>query len=242
MKNVFLKIFFSLVFLAGLALAPGAGASYPEIQGRVNDYAGILNAGTKSQLESTLADFDRQTTNEIVVAIVPALDGIDIDTYRNELFEKWAIGKKDRDNGVLLVIGLAERKVGIEVGYGLEGALPDVTTSSIIRNEITPSFKQEDYDTGIQRGVSAIMAAIQGEYTATDYQSSEAPDWVALLIFAAIVFIFIILPIIFRGTGRGGRSGGFFWYGGGGGGGGFSGGGFSGGGGGSGGGGSSGGW
>lgn len=245
MKNRFLKIVFSLVLLAGLVFAIGARAAYPELQGRANDYAGVLSSQTKAELEQQLADFDQQTTDEVVVAIVPSLDGKDIDTYRNELFEKWAIGKPGRDNGVLVVIGVAEHKIGIEVGYGLEGALPDITAAAIIRDEITPAFKNNDYDTGVKQGVAAIMAAIKGEYTASDYQSPPAVDWITWLIFAGILFVFIGLPIIFRGRGPGGRGGGgFFWYGGpsagsglGGGGGGFGGGG-----GGSGGGGASGGW
>lgn len=245
MKNKLLKICFSLVLLAGLILAMGVSADYPELQSRVNDYAGVLSSQTKAELEQQLADFDQQTTNEVVVVIVPSLDGRDIDTYRNELFEKWVLGKVGRDNGVLLVIAMDERKIGIEVGYGLEGALPDITAAAIIRDEITPAFKNNDYDTGIRQGVAAIMAASQGEYTAADYQGSPSPDWATWLIFGIIIFVFIGLPIIFRGAGRGrGGRGGFFWYGGpsagsgfGGGGGGFGGGGGS-----SGGGGASGGW
>lgn len=250
MKHKFLKILFSLVLLAGLVLAVKAKADYPDLQSRVNDFAGVLSPETKAQLETTLADFDQQTTDEVVVAIVPALDGHDIDTYRNKLFEKWKLGKEGRDNGVLLVIALDERKIGIEVGYGLEGALPDITAAAIIRDEITPAFKNNDYDTGVKQGVAAILAAIKGEYTAVEHQESDWPVWINWAVLVILLVLFVGLPAIFRGFfrgrgGRGGHGGGVFWSGGpsaGSGFGGGGGGGFGGGGGGSGGGGASGGW
>lgn len=239
----------ALLVIGGLVLAvsvfvpQSASAQYPDIQGRVNDFAGVLDPTTASELEKKLEQYDNETSNEIAVAIVPDMEGIDIDTYRNELFEKWELGKKDLDNGVLLVVAMDEQDIGIEVGYGLEGSLTDATAGSIIRNEIAPYFKEDNYDVGVTAGVDAIIAATQGEYVAQDYEgdSGNAGEWVGWLIFLGIMVVFIVLGNISRRK-RGGKGGSSWWIGGAGGG--FSGGGggFSGGGGGSGGGGASGGW
>ncbi len=244
-----------LLLLAGLAPF-SASAQYPELQGRVNDYADVLDPATAAELEQKLEQYDNETTNEIVVAIVPNMEGIDIDTYRNELFEKWELGKEDRDNGVLLVIAMEEQDIGIEVGYGLEGALTDATAGSIIRNDIAPYFKADDYSGGVVAGVDAIIAATKGEYVAEEYSegSDDMGELIGWLIFGVFITVFVIIGNISRRRQRvwdpkkgkwvykKGRGSSSWWIGGSGGGGGFSGGGFSGGGGGSGGGGASGGW
>ncbi|MFC1721394.1 TPM domain-containing protein [Patescibacteria group bacterium] len=260
MFKAVVKLGLVVLLIGSFVIAGTVRAQYPELQNRVNDYADALSPATVAELENRLEQYDNETTNEIVVAIVPNMEDIDIDTYRTALFEEWELGKEGRDNGVLLVIAMEERDVGIEVGYGLEGALTDATSGSIIRNDITPYFKEGDYDSGIIAGVDAIIAATKGEYVAEDGEeiSDSTAGLIGWLIFAVTIGGFVMLINLSRRKRRvwdpkkrqwvykktkGGSS---WWIGGTGGGwsggGGFGGGGFSGGGGGSGGGGASGGW
>ncbi len=131
---------------------------------RVNDYAGILSPQEKEELESMLRRHEEETSNQVVVAIFPTLEQESLEDYVNRLFEKWKIGQKVNNNGVLLAVFLKERKIRIEVGYGLEGTLTDALTSRIIRNEMAPEFRSGRYGAGIRAAVQAIMKAIAGEY------------------------------------------------------------------------------
>lgn len=205
----------------------------------VNDYVGLLDASTKQGLENELKEFENQTSNQIVIAIFPSLEGENLEDFSIRLAQKWKVGQKGKDNGVILLVFKKDRKLRIEVGYGLEGVLTDALSKSIIQNEMLPSFKQGDYSTGIQRGAAAIQKAIQGEYKA----ESKTPGWndSDLWVFLLIILVFFILPLFKKKgwrngitLGSGGWSSGSSWGG--------SGGGFSGGGGSFGGGGSSGSW
>lgn len=218
------------------------------------DYSNTLSQVELNDLNSELRSIDDRTSNQIVVLIIPSLDGYPIEMFAIEVSEANGIGRKGKDNGALLLISINDRKVRIEVGYGLEGALPDALASSIIRNEIAPYFRSGNYFAGVRAGIRAIDAAIKGEYTNTDKKRrrKDRDDNGGGFPFIYII-IFILIAIFGRG-GRGGlgtllllgalgggRSRGGFGSGGFGGGG-FGGGGFSGGGGGFGGGGASGGW
>jgi len=220
-----------------------AQPQFPALTGRVVDNANLLSAQSRSALTELLAQHEQQTSNQVVVVTLAELAGYDIADYGYQLGRHWQIGQKDKDNGVLLIVSIAERKIRIEVGYGLEGALTDALSSQIIRNEITPAFKQGDYERGINQGVDAILSAIAGEYVGSIVGIVGGIVLSSLLLGALAALGSIVLSYLFfgngGGSGRGGRRGGF---GGGGFGGGSSGGGFSGGGGGFGGGGASGGW
>jgi uncharacterized protein len=234
---------------------------FPALSGRVVDQAGVLTAASKSDIEAKTRALEEKSGIQLVVATVASLQGNDIETYANELFRFWKLGEAKKNNGVLLLVAPKERKVRIEVGYGLEGTLTDALSSVIIASAIIPRFKAGDFSGGIERGVDGIISVLSGD--TTDWQpkpsvrSEDASlDFEALfpLLFFGIM-IFIIWYLIRHAGGppsggSGGRRGGpiFIPYGGGwgsgsgwGGGGGF-GGGFSGGGGWSGGGGASGGW
>ncbi len=147
--------------------SPGAPTGY------VNDFAKVLSTEAKQSLETELTAFEKQTSNEITIAIVPNMGGDYIENYAVKLFEEWGIGKKDKDNGVLLLLAIEEREMRIEVGYGLEGALPDSIAQSILNNDMTPLLKSGDYDGAIIAGVQAIEQATRGEYTAPN-QSQNA--------------------------------------------------------------------
>ncbi len=219
-----------------------------------NDYAGIVPAATAQSLDAELTQFERTTSNQLVVAIYPHMQSdSSIEDYTVRVAQSWRVGQKDKKNGTVLFIFSQDRKLYIQVGYGLESALPDALCKQIIANEITPHFRQGDYVGGVTAGVHAIMAATREEYHGTGRAVADRrgngnslnPVVIVFLIF----FIVVVSVIRRRATtvyGRGGRiitygGGGFF----GGGGGGFSGGGggsFSGGGGSFGGGGAGGSW
>ncbi|MEO3433013.1 TPM domain-containing protein [Inquilinus sp. CAU 1745] len=243
--------------LAALFLTSAAAAQsldLPALNGRVVDEADILPADVEASLDGQLAAEEERTTNQVVVATVPSLQGVDIETFAVELFRAWQIGQTDADNGVLLLVAPEEREVRIEVGYGLEGALTDAVSSSIIRHRILPSFRDGDLSGGVQAGASAIISALGGEYVVpatatgvTEGGSGLVTSAITVGVWAFMVFLFVVRRMIGSrrrrfygrgwaiGTGVAGARGGFS-------GGGFSGGGFSGGGGSSGGGGASGGW
>jgi len=229
-----------------LCLAPGVQAEdidFPALSGRVVDDASLLNSSTRNQLNAQLQAHEKASGNQIVVVTLPDLQGYPIEEYGYRLGRHWGIGQKDKNNGVLLIVAKKERKVRIEVGYGLEGALTDAISSNIINAVIVPRFKKADFNGGIAAGVDAIIQALGGSYTMTKAPTHHAPT-VGQIIFGIIMLYFLAQMLFagFWGGGRGGRGGGY--WGGGFGGGGFSGGGggFSGGGGSFGGGGASGGW
>lgn len=133
--------------------------------GFVNDFAGILNSEEKISLETKLMQFEKDSGNEISVAIIKSLEDDTIEDYAVNLFSDWGIGKKDNDNGILLLIAMDERKMRIEVGYGLEGALTDIQSASIIADTIRPAFQRGDYYLGIDMAVDNMISATKGEYT-----------------------------------------------------------------------------
>ncbi len=162
------------LFLAAFAVIPIMASAYTNPgtpRGFVNDFAGILQPQEKLQLEQKIALFASSTSNEIAVVTIPNLGNDTIENFAVKLFEDWKIGKAKKDNGVLLLIARDDHKVRIEVGYGLEGALTDLQSDSIITNDITPNFRAEQYYRGIDAAVSDIMAATQGEYTASSNDS-----------------------------------------------------------------------
>lgn len=245
--------------LVGAALAQ----TTPALSGRVVDAANLLEPEQRAALDLKLTAHEDKTSDQIVVATVPSLEGRSVEDYANRLYRTWQIGQKTENNGVLLLVAPNERKVRIEVGYGLEGALTDALSSVIIRGAIAPRFKDGNYAAGINAGVDAIIGVLTGD--ADQWQrrakvrkdSSSEIDWVTIAIL--LVIFALVVRSMFRagsGPGRAHRTGrgswvvlpvpsGGGWSGGGSGPsgeGGFSGGGFSGGGGSSGGGGASGSW
>ncbi|HLX11602.1 MAG TPA: TPM domain-containing protein [Bacteroidota bacterium] len=222
----------------------------PTISRRVTDLSGTLSADETKQLEANLQEFESATSNQIAVLMIPSLNGESLEDFSISVTDKNKFGKKGRDNGVLLIIAKVDKKMRIEVGYGLEGTLTDALSSSIIRNEIAPRFRDGDYFGGIAAGIQSIEQATKGEYKGDDSDSSSgrrrnAPVGFVLFIIIAFLIRGLFWRSMYVGR-RGVYSRGMWWGGMGGGGfggGGFGGGGgFSGGGGGFGGGGASGGW
>lgn len=171
-------------------------------QGYVTDKAALLSSSARTQLNQALRQFEAQTSIQIVVATFPSLEQESLEDFSIRLAEKWKIGNKKNDNGVILLIFKAERLMRIEVGYGLEGALPDVLAGTIIRNDITPYFKQGKYEAGIFKGVQSITQAVQGEYRAGKTSSYSrrssrgrelTPEEMEALKRQAVIVFFIIL-------------------------------------------------
>jgi uncharacterized protein len=206
------------------ALALNA-ADLPRPQSWVSDLAGVIDPEAKSELEQFLSQLKEKTNAEVAVVTIPSLEGDSVERLANELFTRWGIGVKGKDNGVLILLAMQERKVRIEVGYGLEGILPDGLCGQIIREQMAPSFKQADYSMGILQGVSAVAGIIAKNagvtlirpdaIPAVDFNptsQNERSPW-AILLVILIVFLFLRNPFLalFLMSGNTGRwrSGGF---------------------------------
>jgi len=150
-----------LLFISSaLALA---APQFPTLTGRVVDEAGILTPAFKTEISAQLAAHEQATSNQIVVVTLKSLGGYDISDYGVQLGRHWGIGQKGKNNGALLIVAPAERKLRIEVGYGLEGVLTDALSRDIIERVIKPPFRQQNYEQGIRAGVGAMLAALSGE-------------------------------------------------------------------------------
>lgn len=169
-----------LILIAFLALAmPIAAFAYSSLgkpTGFVNDFASVFTIEQKASLEQVLTENERATGNEISVVVVSSLDGDTVENYAEKLFQEWGIGKKGADNGALLLVAIEDRKLRIETGYGLEPTLTDAVSSRIIRNTITPQFKEGKYPEGIAGGVEQMIAATKGEALALAPESTK-PWW-----------------------------------------------------------------
>lgn len=221
-----------------------------------NDYAQVVPSATAQQLNDQLAQFERDTSSQVVVAVFPKMQSdSSVEDYAQRIAQSWGVGQKDRRNGVVLLVFVNDRKISIQVGYGLEGALPDAIAYDIRTNQITPRFRQGDYAGGLTAGVNSIEQAIRGEYKGSGQTVAERnrKNGGRVNYFPILIFFIILMIIMSRQKRRGYRYSGLGgpyiggWGGGSGGGwssggGGGSFGGFSGGGGSFGGGGSSGGW
>ena len=143
---------------------PRAEPGFPELTGRVVDQAGLLTASAAQQLTRQLEQHEQETGNQIVVVTLPSLQGDTIEDYGYRLGRHWGIGQAEHNNGVLLIVAANDRKVRIEVGYGLEGTLTDALSHDIIQQVILPQFRSQQYGTGIRLGAEAILEALQGTY------------------------------------------------------------------------------
>lgn len=156
------KFIFFVIIAFALAVFPAFAVDVPFLTGRVTDNAQILSDETRKAVTANLKAHEEKTTNQIAVLTVPTLDGVSIEEYAVTVFNTWKLGQKGKDNGVLLIVAPKDRKMRIEVGYGLEGTMTDGIAGSIIRNAITPFFKNNDYDRGIDEGVRAIINVLEG--------------------------------------------------------------------------------
>lgn len=204
-------IFFLIVFLAGGLLAVhGAWAEVqvPDLTGRVNDYAGMLSSGTSQMLESKLSALEESDSTQLVVLTIASLEGEAIEQFSIRVADQWKIGQEGADNGALLVVSKEDRKLRIEVGYGLEGRLTDLVSGQIIRNVIVPEFKKGRFDQGITAGVQAMIGVVKGEYTAVPRKHRRSGSASNGPLFALIAFVFLVSQLGRANKGLGAVAGG----------------------------------
>lgn len=164
MKHQFNKYLVGLLlFLISISSFSGDFVEIPNLKTRVTDLTGTLSSYQKSDLENQLAAFEKKKGSQVVVLIVPTTQPEEIEQFTIRVAEKWKIGRKGVDDGVILIIAKEDRKLRIEVGYGLEGAIPDIYAKRIIENVIVPNFRSGDFDRGVREGVNAIISLIEGE-------------------------------------------------------------------------------
>lgn len=198
-----MKIFFLFILIPILFLK--AQIEIPVLKNYANDFTNTLSNSELYTFNTALKKFDDSTSNQIVFLMISALNGASLEDFTFQTATKNQIGSKKNNNGILFFVAKDDRKMRIEVGYGLEGILPDALTSSIIRNEVRPYFKQGDYYSGIAAGINAILLATRGEYQGDGGKKGKGTGTGIPFIF--LIIFFIILATIFRKGGRGGGGG-----------------------------------
>ncbi|GAB4178910.1 MAG: TPM domain-containing protein [Terrimicrobiaceae bacterium] len=159
----------------------------------VVDQAGVIPADAESRLEQKLAAFDKETSTQVLVATFPKVpEGFVMEDFTQRTAESWGVGRKDVSNGAVLFLFPEDRQLRIEVGYGLEGALPDITASQIIQNEIVPALRGGDLPGGLERGVEAILAATRGEYQGQPTATAE-PMGAGIIILAFVILLLFVI-------------------------------------------------
>jgi uncharacterized protein len=226
----------ALLWLAVAAVAQ----TFPALTGRIVDQANVISADARRTIEPKLVDLETKSGIQLVVATVNSLEGQEIEPYANALFRNWKLGEKTKNNGVLLLVAPKERRVRIEVGYGLEGTLTDALSKVIITNAITPRLKAGDFSDGISRGVDDIITVLTTDASEWEKRpslrldsppASDPVNWVLILIIIVVVVLLIVSPgfrwfffnvvlnillsAAFSGSSSGGSSGGGFSGGGG---------------------------
>lgn len=209
-----LAILYILLFMFQVDSLPSV-ADIPYLTGRVTDNAEILSETTRQLLTALLKDHEDKTSNQIAILTVPSINGESIEEYAGEVFEAWKLGQKDKDNGILIVVVPNERRMRIEVGYGLEATLTDATASRIIRYAMTPKFKNGDYDGGITDGVMTIIDVLEGgevqqvenvpeESAGLDFGASDLSITERILLGAfvfGIIGLFTVIGVVTPGAG-----------------------------------------
>jgi uncharacterized protein len=186
-----------VALFAGVHCCFAAETIPPKPDRYFNDYAGVVSGDTAERLNTQLAQFERDTSDQVVVAIYRKMQSdSSIEDYAQRIAQTWQVGQKGKRNGVVLLVFLDDRKASIQVGYGLEGALPDITAYDIRERHMNPHFRKGDYEGGLIEAVDLICKAIQGEYKGTGKANSEGKTsdsgTVGLLVFLLVLIIFLI--------------------------------------------------
>jgi uncharacterized protein len=196
------RLAIGIIALLYTALAVFA-VNFPALTGRIVDQENIIPAETRSAIEPKLADLEAKSGIQLVVATVTSLEGQEVEPYANELFRSWKLGEKTKNNGVLLLVAPNERRVRIEVGYGLEGTLTDALSKVIITNAITPRFKAGDFSGGISRGVDDIITVLTTDASEwqkrpslrlDNQQTTDPATWLLIAALIALVTLLIVSP------------------------------------------------
>jgi uncharacterized protein len=205
----------ALIFVAVTTVSRAAEIIPPKPAGYFNDYAGVVSKEAALRFNEQLAQFERETSDQIVVAVFPKMQSdSSVDDYTQRVAQSWGVGQKDKRNGAVLFVFIEDRKMFIQVGYGLEGALPDITAFDITEYHIKPHFRSGDYERGLATGIDLICKAIRGEYKGSGKTLEEqrgkagAPGFLFFIVF--IIVLIVISKIVRRlgGYGYSSRGGG----------------------------------
>jgi len=199
-SNIIRALLFSLIFLTGFNVFSQDGIPVkPQPPRLVNDFSGILSPAEVNALEQKLLHFNDSTSTQIVVVIINDLGGDDETDFADRLGEKWGVGQKGKNNGIVILIkptgGQGQRKVHISVGYGLEGVIPDATARKIVDNEMIPYFKKNQFYQGIDAAINILISLSKGEFTADQYDKkiSKNNTLLGLIPFIIIIVVFLII-------------------------------------------------
>lgn len=196
------------VLLLGILSGALSALEVPQLTGRINDNADILSPSAESEIQAYLAAVEQKSGVQIALLTIASLEGDSLEGYSLRVAEKWALGQKGKDNGVLLLVAMAEKKIRIEVGYGLEAVLTDAVSGTIIRNIIVPYFKKGQYGNGVAAGLKTIGDVTSGEVSVKQIQSSSSGRTRGST--SPIFFLFFIMAFLLSGMGgvrRGRRRG-----------------------------------
>ena len=198
-----MSILRSCVAFAAIAFvainAHGAEVIPPKPTAYFNDYAGVVSKDAAYRFNEQLAQFERETSNQVVVAVFQKMQSDDdIANYTYRVAEAWGVGQKDKRNGVVLFVFPNDRKMFIQVGYGLEGALPDATAFDITEYRIKPHLRNNDYEGGLAEGIDSILKAVRGEYKGTGTTVRERRSNARAPSFLFFIIFFVLLSIISR--------------------------------------------
>lgn len=185
-----------VLLLITLAVLPASARTIPAFKGYVNDYADMISGPVEAKLEQTLQSFEHTDSTQLAVLTVDSLEGDPLEDFSIRVAEKWGVGQKGKDNGVLLLVAKKERRARLEVGYGLEGVLTDLLAGRIIDDVITPRFKSGQFDQGFEAGVMAVIQATRGEFKADQTSSRrggrrEPSPLLSYLFFCGIAISFL---------------------------------------------------
>lgn len=198
MKRFVFGILVTFFLTLFLVVRPGLAASYPDYSGYVNDYAHVLSESFVKDLNNKLSDYDKKTSNQIAVVTIDTTGSETIEQYSIHLADKWKPGQKGKDNGVVMLFAMKDRKMRIEVGRGLEGELTDLKSRRIIADIMTPEFKASHYEAGIAKGVDSVISIISPNVSVSPVlttQSSNDPSAGAIILIVIIVIIVILLLV-----------------------------------------------
>lgn len=185
------------LWLTGVASLPAAALDVPLLSGRIVDQAHALPPAVAERLSADLAAHEANTSNQVAVLIIPSLEGEPLFDFSHRVATAWKLGRKGTDNGVLLLVSIKDRKIRIEVGYGLEGVLTDARSAQIIRNEIVPRFRAGDVPAGVTAGVQAILQTIEGTYRASEHPTATPSSSDAFATAAFAVILGVVVGLFF---------------------------------------------
>jgi uncharacterized protein len=194
--------------LGTLLLGGGAGLWAEELppapKAWFNDYAGVVDGAEARRLDQKLKQLDRETSTQVVVAVFPRLPSPSLEDFTARTAEAWRVGRKGLDNGAIFFVFVEDKKMRIEVGYGLEGALPDALAGRILNDQVVPRLRQGDWAGALEAGVDGIVAAVEGEYTAPPPAEPTGPSLRTIVVIVVLIVVFLLLARFGSPPGRGG--------------------------------------